>query len=188
IVLIVGTYKEADDQYDVWLRAEGPDRSTQEALGEIMMRAGTGSRFPLSTNANASEASLVQLGNFVKLAEASGPNQIDRFQRQRKVTIVGNLAPGYPLADAVTSVKDVLKEMNLPVEYQVIFTGRAKQLVETFQNFIIAFGLAMIFMYMILAAEFEYFVYLVSILLAVSISLPFALLTMIALLEPLNIS
>src|SRR2546422_5165028 len=47
------------------------------------------------------------------------PNQIDRFQRQRKVTIVGNLAPGYPLADAVQNVKDVLKEMNLPVEYQV---------------------------------------------------------------------
>src|SRR3989449_9589132 len=115
------------------------------------------------------------------------PNQIDRFQRQRKVTIVGNLAPGYPLADAVQNVKDVLKEMNLPVEYQVIFTGRAKQLVETFQNFIIAFGLAMIFMYMILAAQFEHFVHPVSILLAVPLSLPFALITMIALREPLNI-
>ena len=89
---IVGTYKEADDQYDVWLRAEAHDRGTQEALGEVMVRAGTGSRFPLSTNANASEASLVQLANFVKLEEARGPNQIDRFQRQRKVTLVGNLA------------------------------------------------------------------------------------------------
>ena len=184
---IVGTYKEADDQYDVWLRAEAHDRGTQEALGEVMVRAGTGSRFPLSTNANASEASLVQLANFVKLEEARGPNQIDRFQRQRKVTIVGNLAPGYPLADAVQNVKDVLKEMNLPVEYQVIFTGRAKQLVETFQNFLIAFGLAMIFMYMILAAQFEHFVHPVSILLAVPLSLPFALITMIALREPLNI-
>ena len=100
---------------------------------------------------------------------------------------VGNLAPGYPLADAVQNVKDVLKEMNLPPEYQVIFTGRAKQLVETFQNFLIAFGLAMIFMYMILAAQFEHFVHPVSILLAVPLSLPFALITMIALREPLNI-
>ena len=184
---LVGTYKEADDQFDVWLRAEAQDRSTQESLGEIMMRAGSGNRFPLSTNVNASEASLVQLANFVRLEEARGPNQIDRFQRQRKVTIVGNLAPGYPLADAVQNVKDVLKKMNLPPEYQVIFTGRAKQLVETFQNFLIAFGLAMVFMYMILAAQFEHFVHPVSILLAVPLSLPFALLTMMVLREPLNI-
>ena len=129
----------------------------------------------------------MQLANFVRLEEARGPNQIDRFQRQRKVTIVGNLAPGYPLADAVQNVKDVLKKMNLPPEYQVIFTGRAKQLVETFQNFLIAFGLAMVFMYMILAAQFEHFVHPVSILLAVPLSLPFALLTMLVLHEPLNI-
>jgi HAE1 family hydrophobic/amphiphilic exporter-1 len=184
---IVGTYKEADDEFDVWLRADAHDRATQEVLGEIMLRAGSGSRFPLSTNANASEASLVQLSNFVNLEEARGPNQIDRFQRQRKVTIVGNLAPGYPLADAVRSAKGVVKEINLPAEYQVIFTGRAKQLVETFQNFIIAFGLAMVFMYMILAAQFEHFVHPVSILLAVPLSLPFALITMIVLGESLNI-
>ena len=184
---IVGTYKEADDQYDVWLRAEARDRSTQQALGQIMLRAGSGTRFPLSTNANASEASLVQLANFAKLQEARGPNQIDRFQRQRKVTLVGNLAPGYPLAGAVQNVRDIIHQMNLPPEYQVIFTGRAKQLVETFQNFLIAFGLAMVFMYMILAAQFEHFVHPVSIMLAVPLSLPFALITMIALREPLNI-
>ena len=184
---IVGTYKETDDQYDVWLRADAHDRATQEALGEIMLRAGGASRPALSTNANASEASLVQLANFVRLEEARGPNQIDRFQRQRKVTIVGNLAPGYPLADAVGSVRDVLKEMTLPPEYQVIFTGRAKQLAETFENFLIAFGLAMVFMYMILSAQFEHFVHPVSILLAVPLSLPFALITMIVLGESLNI-
>jgi HAE1 family hydrophobic/amphiphilic exporter-1 len=76
--------------------------------------------------------------------------------------------------------------MNLPVEYQVIFTGRAKTLQETFQNFIVAFGLAMIFMYMILAAQFEHFIHPISIMLAVPLSLPFALLSMICLNEPLN--
>src|SRR5204862_7488840 len=84
-------------------------------------------------------------------------------------------------------VKDDLQQMNLPAESQLIFTGRAKQLPETFQNFFVAFGLAMIFMYMILAAQFEHFVHPVSILLPVPLCLQLALITMIPLREPLNI-
>ena len=185
---IVGNYKENDDQFDVWLRADAHGRATQEALAQIMMRTGTATtRSAFSTNASLSEASLVQLSSFVKLQEARGPNQIDRFQRQRKVTIVGNLAKDYSLGDAVTEIRRVVAELNLPPDYQVIFTGRAKQLQETFQNFIVAFALAMVFMYMILAAQFEHFVHPVAIMLAVPLSLPFALLTMVLLHEPLNI-
>ena len=68
-----------------------------------------------------------------------------------------------------------------------MFTGRAKTLQETGANFLIAFSLAMIFMYMILAAQFEHFVHPIAIMLAVPLSLPFALLTMVVLREPLNI-
>src|SRR5206468_2887049 len=118
--------------------------------------------------------------------EARGPNQIDRFQRQRKVTLVANLA-GKALGDAMQDVRDVMQELKLPPGYDVSFTGRAKTLQETGQNFLLAFGLAMIFMYMILAAQFENLIHPVSILLAVPLSLPFALITMIALNEPLNI-
>jgi hydrophobic/amphiphilic exporter-1 (mainly G- bacteria), HAE1 family len=103
------------------------------------------------------------------------------------VTIVSNLLPGYPLADAVQTVREVLAEMNFPADYQVTFVGRAKQMQETFQNFLIAFGLAMIFMYMVLAAQFEHFIHPISIMIAVPLSLPFALLTMVLLHEPLNI-
>jgi HAE1 family hydrophobic/amphiphilic exporter-1 len=169
---IVGTYRENDDLYDVWLRADPGDRSTQEALEDITLR-GTG------TN-------LVQLVNFVHFNETRGPNQIDRFQRQRKVTIVANL-DNKALGEAMSEVQQTVRELNLPAGYSVVFTGRAKTLQETGQNFLIAFGLAMIFMYMILAAQFENFVHPVSILLAVPLSLPFALITMIALNEPLNI-
>jgi HAE1 family hydrophobic/amphiphilic exporter-1 len=171
---IVGTFRENDDLYDVWLRAEPRDRSTQEALEDI------GLRLP-GTNG------LVQLANFVNFHEARGPNQIDRFQRQRKVTVVANLTPDVALGDAMDDVRGVIKLINLAPGYNIVFTGRAKTLQETFQNFFIAFGLAMIFMYMILAAQFENFVHPVSILLAVPLSLPFALITMILLNEPLNI-
>src|SRR5206468_12392692 len=103
-----------------------------------------------------------------------------------KVTIVANRADK-ALGEAMQNTREVVQEMNLPAGYNIIFTGRAKTLQETGQNFLLAFGLAMIFMYMILAAQFENLVHPVSILLAVPLSLPFALLTMVLLGEPLNI-
>jgi HAE1 family hydrophobic/amphiphilic exporter-1 len=179
---IVGSYKEGDDQFDVWLRASHAGRNTEEALEQIMLRVGG----PRATLNFASEAPMVPLVNFLSFKESRGPNQIDRYQRQRKVTVVGNLVD-YPLSLAMEDAKRAVAELNLPPDYQVIFTGRAKTMQETFQNFYVAFGLAMIFMYMILAAQFEHFIHPISIMLAVPLSLPFALLTMILLREPLNI-
>ena len=179
---IVGTYKEADEQYDVWLRANPKGRSTREALEQIMLRV-NGTRAPSGVN---SESSMVPLVNFVSFDEARGPNQIDRYQRQRKVTVVGNLA-GYPLSEAMNDTRAAIAELNLPADYQVVFTGRAKTLQETFTNFFVAFGLAMVFMYMILAAQFEHFVHPIAIMLAVPLSLPFAVLTLVLLREPFNI-
>lgn len=173
---IVGSFRENDDLYDVWLRADARDRTTPEALEDVTLRLNSG------TNAG-----LVQMANFVRFREARGPNQIDRFQRQRKVTIVANLTADKALGDAIKEVQESVKQLDLPAGYGTIFTGRAKTLQETFQNFMLAFGLAMIFMYMILAAQFESFVHPVSILLAMPLSLPFALLTMVVLNEPLNI-
>ncbi|HUR45747.1 MAG TPA: efflux RND transporter permease subunit, partial [Candidatus Saccharimonadales bacterium] len=180
---IVGTYKEADDQYDVWLRAEAPDRDTKEALEQISMRIGGAVQGGL---VGAENNSLVQLVNFVNLTESRGPNQIERFQRQRKVTVLANLS-GLALGEAIDRVKGMLAELNMPPEYQAIFTGRAKSFQETGRNFLVAFGIAMVFMYMILAAQFEHFVHPISILMAVPLSLPFALLTMIVLGEQMNI-
>jgi hydrophobic/amphiphilic exporter-1 (mainly G- bacteria), HAE1 family len=180
---IVGTYKEDDDQYDVWLRAEAPDRGTKEALEQITMRVGGAVRGGLIP---VSESPLVQLANFVRIDESRGPDQIERFQRQRKVTVLANLS-NYALGDAIARVRGIGAELNLPPEYQIVFTGRAKSFQETGRNFLIAFGVAIIFMYMILAAQFEHFVHPISILMAVPLSLPFALITMIVLREPLNI-
>jgi HAE1 family hydrophobic/amphiphilic exporter-1 len=130
--------------------------------------------------------SLVQLANFVRLEESRGPNQIERFQRQRKMSVAANLYR-YALGEAIADVKRIASEVNLPPEYQIVFTGRAKSFQETGANFLLAFGVAMVFMYMILAAQFEHFVHPISIMLAVPLSLPFALVTMIVLNEPLNV-
>ena len=129
---------------------------------------------------------LVQLSNFVRLDEARGPNQIDRFQRQRRVTIQANLAPNLALGDAVKEIERVVRAQHLPPEYSVVFVGRAKQLQETLQNFLFAFLAAILFMYMILAAQFEHFVHPIAIMLAVPLALPFALVWMLMLGEQLN--
>jgi HAE1 family hydrophobic/amphiphilic exporter-1 len=178
---VVGTYKEADDQYDVWLRANPEGRGAAEALEQIMLRLS-----PAKAGTNSTESSMVHLSNLVSFKEARGPNQIDRYQRQRKVTVIGNLAD-YPLSQAMENVREAVTSLNLPAGYDVVFTGRAKTMQETFQSFTMAFGLAMVFMYMILAAQFEHFVHPISIMLAVPLSLPFALLTMVFLGESFNI-
>lgn len=181
---IVGTYKEADDQYDVWLRAQVANRATREALEQITMRVGgtvQGGLIPM-----AGGSSLVQLANFLRIEESSGPNQIERFQRQRKMSVAANL-DNYALGEAIGDLKRIAAGLNMPPGYDVVLTGRAKSFQETGMNFLIAFGVAMIFMYMILAAQFEHFVHPISILMAVPLSLPFALLTMILLNEPLNV-
>jgi HAE1 family hydrophobic/amphiphilic exporter-1 len=183
---IVGTYRENDDQYDVWLRAQDRGRRTQEALETITLRTASSTR-PGSTTNLAARADLVQLGNFVKLREERGPNQIDRFQRQRKITIAANLGDNIALAEAIDRVKVLVDELNLPPDYHVALTGRAKQLKETLDNFLIAFLLAIVFMYMILAAQFEHFIHPISILLAVPLSLPFALVWMMVIHEQMNI-
>lgn len=108
---IVGTFRENDDLYDVWLRADARDRTTQEALEDVTLRLTSG------TNAG-----LVQLVNFVQFREARGPNQIDRFQRQRKVTIVANLTSDKALGDAIQDVQASVKQMDLPAGYGAIFT------------------------------------------------------------------
>jgi HAE1 family hydrophobic/amphiphilic exporter-1 len=172
--VIVGTFRENDDLYDVWLRADAGSRSTQQALEDMTVRT------------TGEHNTLVQLSSFVHFREGQGPSEINRFQRQRKITIQANLA-GKALGDAIKDVEVIAQGMNMAPGYNVVFTGRAKTLQETAENFFIAFGLAMIFMYMILAAQFENFIHPIAILLAVPLSLPFALGTMIALNEPLNI-
>jgi HAE1 family hydrophobic/amphiphilic exporter-1 len=157
--------------FDVWLRAAPSDRTTPERFSQITLR--TASSIRPGAASRSAKPELVHIGNFVKLSEERGPNQIDRYQRQRKITIVANLVD-YALSDAIRDVEKITSELNMPPGYRVMFTGRARSLGETLNNFLLAFGLAIIFMYMILAAQFEHFVHPVSIMLAVPLSLPFA--------------
>jgi len=168
----VSKYKEGDEQYDVWLRASRVDRDDPHSIYNLSVARPNGE--------------LVRLSNIVTLDEERGPAQIDRFSRQRKLTVVANLV-NLPLGDAVAAVTRIVSGIDMPAGYSLRWANRAKGLSETGRNFAIAFGLSFLFIYMILAAQFESFLHPITIMLALPISIPFALLSLLLLKQTLNI-
>ncbi|MCE9564311.1 MAG: efflux RND transporter permease subunit [Planctomycetes bacterium] len=163
--LPVTKYKEAGEQYDVWLRADRQYRDDAEAIARLTV--------PSTKAANG----VVRVGSVARIEKALGPNSIDRFGRQRQVVVSANLQ-GKSLGEAVEALSAHVKEMNLPPEYRWEFIGRAKTMNESNANFLIAFVLAFVFMYMILAGQFESYIQPITILAALPLTIPFALLSL----------
>lgn len=187
---IVSDFKDnqVGELYDVWLRAVGIDRNDRRGIENLTLAtnkkidSATGAPIPGVTS-DSQDAKLIKLSNVATLTEDRGPAQIDRFARQRKITIVANLA-GAATSDAVTAFENAAKKLeggaDLPADYQLIASGRAKTQAESNGAFVMAFGFSLVFMYMILAAQFESFVHPITILLAVPLTIPFALISLIA--------
>jgi HAE1 family hydrophobic/amphiphilic exporter-1 len=170
----VSKYKEADQQYDVWLRA---DRAFRDDPSEIAR---------LTVPSSKVGVGVVELGNVASMEEAQGPSTIERFARQRQVVVSANLE-GKPLGEGVSELAEFVKTLDLPADYRWEFIGQAKNLNDTMSNFLIAFGLAFLFMYMILAAQFESLVHPFTILIALPLTVPFAVLSLILLRTNLDI-
>ncbi len=168
----VSKYKEADEQYDVWLRASRVNRDDPHSIYNLAVARPNGE--------------LVRLSNLVTLDEQRGPAQIDRFARQRKITIVANLDK-LPLADAMAHATRIAAELDMPQQYRIRWANFAKSFTETGRNFMIAFSLSFVFMYMILAAQFESFLHPITIMLSLPLSIPFALLSLLLMHETLNV-
>jgi HAE1 family hydrophobic/amphiphilic exporter-1 len=185
---IVSDYKDNQlgELYDVWLRATGIDRNDRRGIENLTIptskKTDNNSTPAPAVTSDSQDAKLIKLSNVALLNEDRGPAQIDRFARQRKITLVANLA-GAATSDAVTAFENAAKQLEngngLPADYQLIASGRAKTQAESNGAFVMAFGFSLIFMYMILAAQFESFVHPITILLAVPLTIPFALLSLI---------
>lgn len=169
---IVSRYKEGTEQHDVWLRADRPFRATQQNLESLTFSSPT--------------AGQVRLSSIATLTEARGPSQIDRFNRQRTVTILAH-PDTISLNDAIQKARVIVKELNLPPDHEVIFGGQAKTLGETGYYFMVAIVLSTLFMYLILAAQFESWFYPISILAALPVTIPFGLLSLLMFRTPLDL-
>jgi HAE1 family hydrophobic/amphiphilic exporter-1 len=168
----VTKYKEGDEQYDVWLRAEKSFRDDPAAIDTLTVPS--------------PKAGLVRLANVARLEPALGPTTIDRYGRQRQIVVLANLK-GIALGEAVQEVDAYVRSLELPPGYRHEFIGRAKLLAETNSNFLVAFLLSFLFMYMVLAAQFESLVHPITILLALPLTLPFAFLSLFLLRTNLDI-
>ncbi|WKZ34001.1 MAG: efflux RND transporter permease subunit [Thermodesulfobacteriota bacterium] len=160
----VSLFREKDEQYNVRLRI-APDK-----------RKDAGSIYSLTVP--GSGGMLVSLDNVAELRPGSSPGQIDRYALGRQITIISNLH-NKPLGEAVTDVNRVVKEMRMSPEYATSFLGFGKLMAEAFKNFMIAFVLSIIFIYMVLAAQFESFTHPVSIMSSIFLAIPFGILSLI---------
>jgi HAE1 family hydrophobic/amphiphilic exporter-1 len=170
--LPVSKFREGDEQYDVWLRAESDKRSTSHDLYQIT--------FP------SPAVGLVKLTSLAKLNEDRGPTEIERLSRERIVTVVGN-PEGIDLGESISRAERILKRMNLPPQYSYAFTGQAKTLGETGYYFLVAFALSITFMYLILAAQFESWVQPIAILMALPVTVPFGMLSLVLFHTPMDL-
>jgi hydrophobic/amphiphilic exporter-1 (mainly G- bacteria), HAE1 family len=129
----------------------------------------------------------VQLSSLATLERGLGPSQIDRYNRQRQLTVYCNLETWKPLESAIRDVNTIIEQMSLLPGYDRQMSGRARRLEETVEAFALAFLLSLVFMYMILASQFDSFVHPVTIMTSIPLSIPFALISLMLTQRTLNI-
>jgi HAE1 family hydrophobic/amphiphilic exporter-1 len=168
----ISKYREGSEQYEVWLRADKPFRAAARTLSSITIPSPT--------------AGPVQLSSVVHLREARGPSQIQRENRQRTVELLA-LPENVSLKDATVRVRQIVADMNMDPGYEIDFGGQADMLNETGIYFAIALGLSLLFMYLILAAQFESWLHPISILASLPVTIPFGLLSLMLFRTPLDL-
>jgi HAE1 family hydrophobic/amphiphilic exporter-1 len=169
----VTTFNAASDQYDVVLKAQDSFRRTPDSIASATVRTGSGQ--------------LVQLRNLVTFQEGSGPASIDRLNRQRQITVSANPAPGVAQAEGQRALEAAFASLDMEPGYNLVTSGQSRELGRAAYYFGIAFALSFIFMYMVLAAQFESFLHPVTILLTLPLAVPFGLFSSLLFRQQLNI-
>ena len=169
----VTTYNAASDQYDVVLKATGAFRRSPESLAAATVRTSGGE--------------LVPLRNLVQFDAGEAPASIDRLARQRQISVSANWAPGSSQAEAQEAFQAAFAQVGMEPGYRLLASGQSQELGRAVYYFAIAFALSIVFMYMVLAAQFESFIHPVTILSTLPLAVPFGLLATLASGENLNI-
>jgi HAE1 family hydrophobic/amphiphilic exporter-1 len=169
----VSSYMEGGEQYEVHVRAEEKDRRDRQGIEQAevpSLRSGK-----------------VAMRDIVHFTDGTGPSLINRIARRRQVLLYANMQPGYSSQTVIDGLTKAAKDLNMPASYAYGLTGRSREQGKAAVNFMLAFLLSIVFMYLILAAQFESWLHPVTILLALPMTVPFALFSLIVLNQSLNI-
>jgi HAE1 family hydrophobic/amphiphilic exporter-1 len=169
----VSTFAEGSDQYDVVVQADEQFRRSRNNLQYFTVASANGGT--------------VGLEKLVRLEEGLSPASISRLNRQRQVTISASLPPNSSESDALAAIERHAASLNMPQEYRTGVTGQSQELQRAYRAFMLAFLLSFVFMYLILAAQFESFIHPITILLTLPLSIPFALISTLIAGQTLNI-
>ncbi len=169
----VTTFNDSGEQYEVFLRARSEDRGSAESLKALSVPS--------------SRLGSVSLDNIASFERDSSPATISRIARQRQVTVVANMLPGVGQSAVQQEMMRLADDLQMGPEYRAGFVGRSRELNRTATAFLSAIILSLVFMYLILAAQFESWLHPVTILLSLPLTLPFALVSIIIFGQSLNI-
>lgn len=159
----VSRFKDGDEQFTVRLRLDEPFRNDPSTMGQLLVPASGGR--------------VLRVSDVAALTLGRAPASIDRYNRMRQITVSANLDK-IPLGDAVAAAREKISELGLKAGYQVIFGGSARTLSEASNDFVIAIFLAVAFIYMVLASQFNSFIHPLTIMTALPLSLPAGLLSL----------
>src|SRR5690606_9822837 len=154
-------YEQAGKQYDVIVQVEDEERRTPGDISNIYVRGRTGE--------------MVQLSNLVTVEETVAPNSLNRFNQLRAATLSANLAPGISLGESPTGLDGTAARI-VPGVAQTDVDGQLREFVKSSGTIMATFVLALLFIYLVLAAQFESFVDPFVILVSVPLSIAGALL------------
>ncbi len=171
--LEITDYYEGGEQYEVHVRADERYRRDASGIAQAEVPSRTAGR--------------VTLKDVISVEEGTGPSLINRIARRRQVLLYCNMAPGFSSQAVIDALERTAAELNMPADYSYGLTGRSREQGRAFTNFAIAFVLSIIFMYLILAAQFESWLHPVTILLALPLTVPFALLSIVVFDQSINI-
>ena len=167
------TFNEGTEQYEVWVRANNQFRTSIEGLKRMIVPS--------------TKLGWVSLDQLVKTTPGEGPSSIERVNRQRQVTLLANTRPGGSAQNIQTGIDEAVRNLDLPPGYTTGYIGQSKEMGKAGMYFLIAIMLSFVFMYIVLAAQFESFIHPVTILLTLPLSIPFGILSLLVLGQTVNI-
>jgi multidrug efflux pump len=167
----VTRFKRGNKQYEVMLQVRPQDRSSPAAIEGLYLRGREG---------------LVQMASVVRIEEKVAAKELNHFDRVRSATISANLPPGVTLGKALADLRGVAKR-TLPPGMRTDLSGESREFVESSGGLYWLFVVSLVFIYMVLAAQFESFIHPLSILFSVPLAVFGALLTLFIFKASLNI-